>query len=124
MCLIISADSYRYSRICNDLKNSTLLGTYNYPKTTTATNDIFFCYKKPTPPHQIHAPPAAVTFLQIDDTEKQDSPRKRWEIVSRSHILSLSVNMTLCGKLPIINSQHSYWITITTGRNHNEPDHK
>ena len=37
MCLIMSAESDRYSGIWNDLKNSTLLGIDNYPKTTTVT---------------------------------------------------------------------------------------
>ena len=36
MCLIMSADSDRYSGIWNDLKNSNFLGTYKYTETTTA----------------------------------------------------------------------------------------
>ena len=36
MCLIMYADSDRYSGIWNDLKNSNLLGTYKYTETTTA----------------------------------------------------------------------------------------
>ena len=40
MCIIVSADSDQYSRILNNLKNSTLLGTDNYPKTTTAAYDV------------------------------------------------------------------------------------
>ena len=35
MCLIISADSDQYSCIWNYLNKSTILGTENYPKTTT-----------------------------------------------------------------------------------------
>ena len=70
MCLIMSADSDRYSGIWNDLKNSTLLGTDNYPKTTTAVYDVLCHYQKLAPPRQVHAPPAAVTFVQSGDTEK------------------------------------------------------
>ena len=70
MCLIISADSDRYSGIWNNIKNSTLLGTDNYPKTTTAAYYVLCHYKKPLPPRQVHAPPASVTFVQIGDTYK------------------------------------------------------
>ena len=70
MCLIVFVDSDRYSGIWNDLNNGTLLATDNYPKTTTDACGILFCYKKPTPPHQVNAPAAAVTFIQIGDTDK------------------------------------------------------
>ena len=70
MCLIMSADSDQYSGIWNYLNNITLLGTEKYPKTTTAANDVLCRYKKPAPPHQVHAPPAAVTCAQSVDTEK------------------------------------------------------
>ena len=70
MCLIMSADSDQYSGIWNNLKNSTLLGTENYNKTTTAAYNVLCRYKKPEPPRQVHAPPAAVTFFQSGDTEK------------------------------------------------------
>ena len=73
MCLILSADSERYSGIWDELNNSTLLGTDNYPKTTTAAYDVLFCYNKPAPPRQVHAPPAAVTFVQSGDTEKNNT---------------------------------------------------
>ena len=69
MVLIMSADSYIYSGIWNNLKNSTLLGTDNYPKTTTAVYNVLCRYKKPAPPRQVHAPPSAVTFVQSGDTE-------------------------------------------------------
>ena len=68
MCLIMSADSDQYSGIWNNLKNLTLLGTDNYPKTTTDTYDVLCRYKKPAPPHQVHAPLAAVTLVQSVDT--------------------------------------------------------
>ena len=55
---------------------------------------------------------------------KQDSTRKRLEIIYRSHMLSLLGNRILCGKLSIINSQHPHWITITTGGTHHDPNHK
>ena len=70
MCLIISADSDRLSWIYNDLNNSTLPGTENYPKTTTAAYNVLCRYRKPAPPLQVHAPPAAVTLAQSGDTEK------------------------------------------------------
>ena len=70
MCIIMSADSDWYSGIWNDLKNSTILGTENYPKITTAAYNVMCCYKKRAPPRQVHAPPAAVTFLQRCDKEK------------------------------------------------------
>ena len=124
MCLIVSYDSNRCSRIWNDLENITLLFTKNYPKTTTSVYDVLCCYNKPTTPRQVQAPPKAVTVIQIDDTEKKNSPRKRWEIISRSHMLSLSGNMILCGKFPIINIQHPHWITITTGGIHHDLNHK
>ena len=70
MCLIMSADSDQYSGIWNDLNNSTFLGTDKYPKTTTAAYDVLYCYKKPSTLRQVHAPPEAVTFIKIRDTEK------------------------------------------------------
>ena len=70
MCLIISADSERYSGIWNYLKNRTLIGTDKYSKTTTAAYDVLCCYKKPEPPCQVHTPPVAVTLVQSGDTEK------------------------------------------------------
>ena len=70
MCLIMYADSERYSGIWIGLKNSTLLGTYNYRKTTTAAYNLLCRYKKPAPPRQVHAPPEAVTFFQSGNTEK------------------------------------------------------
>ena len=70
ICLIMSADSDRYSGIWNDLNNLTLLGTDNYPKTTTSAYDVLCCYKKPAPPLQVHARPAAVTLVQSGDLEK------------------------------------------------------
>ena len=42
----------------------------NYPKTTTTAYNVLFRYKKPTPPRQVHMPPAAVKFVQSGDTEK------------------------------------------------------
>ena len=42
MCLIMPADSDRYSGIWDDLNNNTLLGKNNYPKTTTATYGVLF----------------------------------------------------------------------------------
>ena len=41
MCLIMSAGSDRYSGICNDLKNRTILGTDNYPKTKAAVRKVY-----------------------------------------------------------------------------------
>ena len=64
------ADSDRYSGICNDLKNSTLLDTYIYPKTTTSAYDSLCYYNKPVPPLQVHTQPTSVTFIQIGDTKK------------------------------------------------------
>ena len=61
MCLIMSADSDQYSEIWDNLNNSTLLGTYNYPKTRTAAYDVLYHYKKLAPTGQVHALPAAVT---------------------------------------------------------------
>ena len=69
MCLIMSAESERYLWIWNDLKNSTLLYTDNYTKTTTSTYYVLRRYKKLAPPRQVHAPPSAVTFFQSGDTE-------------------------------------------------------
>ena len=40
MCLIMSSDSGLYSGIWKDLNNSTLIGTDNYTKTTTATYNV------------------------------------------------------------------------------------
>ena len=39
-------------------------------------------------------------------------------------MLLLSGNMTLCGKLPIINTQHLHWITITTYATNHNPNHE
>ena len=75
MCIILSAELEGYSGIWNDLKNSTLLGTDNYQKTTTDTYNVLCFYKKLAQPHQVHAPPSAVTFVQIGDTEKNKTTR-------------------------------------------------
>ena len=42
----MSADSDRYSGICNNLNNITLLVIDNYPKTTTAAYDVLCSYIK------------------------------------------------------------------------------
>ena len=68
MCLTMSTNLYQYSGIWNDLKNSTLLGTDNYPKTTTVAYNLLCHYKKPASPYQLHAPPEEVTFIQSGDT--------------------------------------------------------
>ena len=70
MGLIMSTNLDLYSRIWNYLNNSTLLGTDNYPKTTTSAYDVLCRYKKPAPPRQVHTLPAAVTCVQSGDTEK------------------------------------------------------
>ena len=80
MCLIMFADLKQYLGIQNDLNNSTHLGTDNYPKTTTASYDVLFCYKKPSPPRQVHAPPAAVTLLQSGDIEKNKTTQGNYGI--------------------------------------------
>ena len=54
--------------------------------------------------------------------EKQYNNRKRWEIISRSHMLLLWGERTLCRKLYIINIQHLHWIKITTSGNHHDPN--
>ena len=69
MCIIMSTDLDQYSGIWNNLKTSTLLGTENYTKTKTAAYNVLCCHKKPAPPRQVHAPPAADTFVQSSDTD-------------------------------------------------------
>ena len=73
MCLTMSTNLYQYSGIWNDLKNSTLLGTDNYPKTTTFAYNLLCHYKKPASPYQLHAPPEEVTFIQSGDTYKNNT---------------------------------------------------
>ena len=51
MCNIMSSDSDRYSGIWNNLKNITLVGTYNYTKTKTTAYGVLGRYKKTTPPY-------------------------------------------------------------------------
>ena len=70
MCLIMSADSDQYSGIWNNPNNSTVLGTYNYPKTRTAAYDVLYHYKKLAPTGQVHALPAAVTLVKSGNIEK------------------------------------------------------
>ena len=70
MCLIMFADLDIYSGIWNSLKNSNLLGTDNYPKTKTSTYNVLCNYKKLAPQNQVHAPPAAVTFVQSGIIDK------------------------------------------------------
>ena len=41
----MSSDSEQYSGICNHLKHSNLLVTYNYPKTTTSAYNVLCQYK-------------------------------------------------------------------------------
>ena len=79
-CLIISPDSDLYSEICNNLNNITLLGTENYPRTTTDTYDVLSCYKKPTTQHQVHAPPAEVTLTKSGDIEKNKKIPGKYEM--------------------------------------------
>ena len=69
MCLIMSSESELYSGNRNNMENITLLGTDNYPKTTTASYDVLCCYKKPVPLRQLHAPTATVTLVQSGDTD-------------------------------------------------------
>ena len=73
MCLIMSAGSDRYSGIWNDLKNSTLLGKEKYSKPPTAAYNVMCRYKKPAPPHEVHAPHEAVTLVQIGDTDQNQT---------------------------------------------------
>ena len=70
MYLILYPESDQYSGIWSNLKNMNLLGTENYPKTTTDAYNVLCCYNQPAPPRQVHVPPAAVTFIQSGDTEK------------------------------------------------------
>ena len=49
------------------------MGTDNYPKTITYSYYILFHYKKPMPLRQVYVPPAAVIFLKIGDTEKNNT---------------------------------------------------
>ena len=46
MWLITSSNSEWYSGIWNDLNNTTLLGTDNYPITKTSAYDVLCRYKK------------------------------------------------------------------------------
>ena len=73
MFLIMSAESEQYSWIWNELKNSTLMVTENYPKTTTDAYNVLCSYKQLDTPRQVHAPPAAVTLVQSGDTEKNET---------------------------------------------------
>ena len=73
MCLIMSSESDQYSGIWDDLKNITLLCTDNYPKNITSAYDVLCRYKKPAPPRQVHVPPSSVTFVQIGDTDKNNT---------------------------------------------------
>ena len=73
MCLIISTELDQYLVILNYLNNTTLLGTDNYPKTSTAAYIILCLYKKPTPSCQVHAPPEEFTFFQSVDTKKNNT---------------------------------------------------
>ena len=47
---LLLANSKRFSGVWNNLKNITLLGTGNYPKTPTAAYNILFWHKNLTPP--------------------------------------------------------------------------
>ena len=71
MCLTTSAESEQYSGIWEILKNSTILGTVNYPRRTTSAYEVLCSYNKPTPKFQVHMPPEAVTFFQCGDTGKK-----------------------------------------------------
>ena len=68
MCLLISADSERYSGTWDDLKNSTLLGKWNYPNNPTTAYGILCPWNKPEPQRQVHTTPRAVLFIQSDNT--------------------------------------------------------
>ena len=77
MWLIMSADSERYSGICDEFNNSNLLGTENDPKTPTAACDVLLHYNNLALQRQVHKIPGAVTLVQSEKKEKkQDSPRK------------------------------------------------
>ena len=55
------------------------MGTENYPKTTTDAYNVLCCYNKPAPQRQVHTPPAAFTFLQSGDTDKNKiTPGNYW----------------------------------------------
>ena len=74
MCLLMLADSELFSGIWNNLKNNTLLVTEKDPNTPTAAYDVLCGYKEPAPPHQTHAPPEEVTFVQHEDTCSKEVP--------------------------------------------------
>ena len=50
--------------------------------------------------------------------------QKKKKIIPIIHMLSLPGNRTLYGIFPIINIQHSLWITITTDGTHHNPTTK
>ena len=70
MFFIMSSELDQYSGIWNELNNITLMGTSNYPKTTTAAYAILCCCRKPKAPRQVHAPPVAFMFIQSGNTDK------------------------------------------------------
>ena len=91
MCLIMYADSDKYSGIWNDLKNSTLLVTENYPKTTTAAYYIPCRYNKLTPTRQVHEQTASFKFVQSGNKEKKSQNQEIMvDNLQKSHAFSSS----------------------------------
>ena len=66
MRFLLLANSKRLSGVWNNLKNITLLGTENYPKTPTAAYNIIFWNKELTPPRP-QEPPSEVALLQSNN---------------------------------------------------------
>ena len=87
---IMSADFGRCSGIWNFLNNNNLLCEDTYPRTTTDAYDVLCHYKKPTPKHQVHKPPKAVTLykLMIQRTTRQSQGTMR-DHFQKSHDITV-----------------------------------
>ena len=73
MCLLMFVECECFSDLQNNLKNNTLIGTYNYLDIPTAASVILCRYNNITPP-QPQSLPSALTFLQINDPNRTAFP--------------------------------------------------
>ena len=95
-----------------------------YPKTTTSAYNVLWLKETGSTTPSTRVTMSSYISPKWCYREKQGITRKQWEIIYRSNMLSMPGNMKLCGKLPIINSLHSHWITVTIGGTHHDPNHK
>ena len=116
MCLLMMDYSELLSVMWYDLKNNTLLGTENCSNTPTGAYDVLCQYNKLTPPHQRHATPGAVTFVQHDNTGRNMVPDNYGQSFANSRFYGCQ-NMGHCVVICHSYTYSTRGVTITSDLN-------